>query len=241
MAEEVIRAENLTKNYRLGESVVHALNGVSLRISAGEFLSIVGPSGSGKTTLLNLLGALDFPTDGKVFLDGVDLTQVPENKLYSVRRNKIGFVFQHFYLIPTLTTIENVLVPVIPIKNNKRFEDRAKKLLSTVGLEDRTNHKPNQLSGGEQQRVAICRALINTPEVLFCDEITGELDSTTGEKIIGLLKEISRSEGVTVVFVTHDPTVSSKSDRIITLKDGKITSDKYMNAKEKRRDFSSTT
>jgi len=228
-----IRAENLTKNYRLGESIVHALNGVSLKVTTGEFLSIMGPSGSGKTTLLNLLGALDLPTSGKVFLDSIDLSQVPEKKLYEVRRNKIGFVFQHFYLIPTLTTIENVLVPVIPVMNNKRFEDRAKELLSIVGLEERSNHKPNQLSGGEQQRVAICRALINAPEVLFCDEITGELDSATGEKIIGLLKEINRSERVTVVFVTHDPIVSSKSNRIITLKDGKITSDKYVKAKGK--------
>jgi len=223
-----VRAENLTKNYRLGESIVHALNGVSLRINTGEFLSIMGPSGSGKTTLLNLLGALDLPTSGKVFLGRIDLTQVPEKKLYEVRRNKVGFVFQHFYLIPTLTTIENVLVPVIPIMNNKKFEDRAKELLYTVGLKERANHKPNQLSGGEQQRVAICRALINAPEVLFCDEITGELDSDTGEKMIGLLKEINRSQEVTVVFVTHDPIVSSKSNRIITLKDGKITSDKHV-------------
>jgi putative ABC transport system ATP-binding protein len=226
MAREVIRGENLTKNYKLGESIVHALRGVSLQINANEFLSIMGPSGSGKTTLLNLLGALDLPTSGKVFFDGVDLTQVPERKLYEVRRKKVGFVFQHFYLIPTLTTIENVFVPVIPIRNNTRFKSRAKELLSTVGLEERMNHKPNQLSGGEQQRVAICRALINNPKVLFCDEITGELDSATGEKIIGLLKEINQIEGVTVVFVTHDPTVSSKSNRIITLRDGKITSDK---------------
>jgi putative ABC transport system ATP-binding protein len=226
MAREVIRGENLTKNYKLGESIVHALRGVSLQINANEFLSIMGPSGSGKTTLLNLLGALDLPTSGKVFFDGFDLTQVPERKLYEVRRKKVGFVFQHFYLIPTLTTIENVFVPVIPIRNNTRFKSRAKELLSTVGLEERMNHKPNQLSGGEQQRVAICRALINNPKVLFCDEITGELDSATGEKIIGLLKEINQIEGVTVVFVTHDPTVSSKSNRIITLRDGKITSDK---------------
>jgi ABC-type antimicrobial peptide transport system, ATPase component len=226
MAREVIRGENLTKNYKLGESIVHALRGVSLQINANEFLSIMGPSGSGKTTLLNLLGALDLPTSGKIFFDGVDLTQVPERKLYEVRRKKVGFVFQHFYLIPTLTTIENVFVPVIPIRNNTRFKSRAKELLSTVGLEERMNHKPNQLSGGEQQRVAICRALINNPKVLFCDEITGELDSATGEKIIGLLKEINQIEGVTVVFVTHDPTVSSKSNRIITLRDGKITSDK---------------
>lgn len=228
MGRELILAENLTKSYRLGESIVHALKGVTLSIDAGEFLSIMGPSGSGKTTLLNLLGALDIPTSGKIFLDGVDLTQVSERKLYEVRRNKVGFVFQHFYLIPTLTTIENVLVPIIPVKGNKRFNSRAEELLFDVGLGERMVHKPNQLSGGEQQRVAICRALINNPEVLFCDEITGELDSATGEKIIGLLKEINENKGVTVIFVTHDPIISSKSNRIIELKDGKITSDKYL-------------
>lgn len=228
MTVEVIRGENLTKNYKLGESLVHALQDVNLRINAREFLSIMGPSGSGKTTLLNLLGALDLPTSGRVFFDGVDLTQVPERKLFEVRRKKVGFVFQHFYLIPTLTTIENVFVPVIPVRNNTRFKDRARMLLAMVGLEERMKHKPNQLSGGEQQRVAICRALINNPKVLFCDEITGELDSTTGERIISLLKEINQKEGVTVIFVTHDPTVSSKSNRIITLKDGKITSDRII-------------
>ncbi len=228
MTVEVIRGENLTKNYKLGESLVHALQDVSLKINAREFLSIMGPSGSGKTTLLNLLGALDLPTSGRVFFDGVDLTQVPERKLYEVRRKKVGFVFQHFYLIPTLTTIENVFVPVIPVRNNTRFKDRARMLLAMVGLEDRMKHKPNQLSGGEQQRVAICRALINNPKVLFCDEITGELDSATGERIISLLWEINQKEGVTVIFVTHDPTVSSKSNRIITLKDGKITSDRII-------------
>lgn len=228
MTVEVIRGENLTKNYKLGESLVHALQDVNLRINAREFLSIMGPSGSGKTTLLNLLGALDLPTSGRVFFDGVDLTQVPERKLYEVRRKKVGFVFQHFYLIPTLTTIENVFVPVIPVRNNTRFKDRARMLLAMVGLEERMKHKPNQLSGGEQQRVAICRALINNPKVLFCDEITGELDSATGERIISLLKEINQKEGVTVIFVTHDPTVSSKSNRIITLKDGKITSDRII-------------
>lgn len=228
MTVEVIRGENLTKNYKLGESLVHALQDVNLRINAREFLSIMGPSGSGKTTLLNLLGALDLPTSGRVFFDGVDLTQVPERKLFEVRRKKVGFVFQHFYLIPTLTTIENVFVPVIPVRNNTRFKDRARMLLAMVGLEERMKHKPNQLSGGEQQRVAICRALINNPKVLFCDEITGELDSATGERIISLLKEINQKEGVTVIFVTHDPTVSSKSNRIITLKDGKITSDRII-------------
>jgi putative ABC transport system ATP-binding protein len=206
--------------------VVHALDNVNLKIAAGEFISIMGPSGSGKTTLLNLIGALDLPTSGKVFLDGIDLTQVPERKLFEVRRNKVGFVFQHFYLIPTLTTIENVLVPVIPVKNNERFKVRARELLSIVELAEREHHKPNQLSGGEQQRTAICRTLINSPEVLYCDELTGELDSATADRIMDLLNEINMNEGVTVVFVTHDPSVSSKCSRIITLKDGKITSDR---------------
>ncbi len=226
MANEVIRTENLTKNYRLGESIIHALREANLRINAGEFMSIMGPSGSGKTTLLNLLGALDRPTSGKIFLDGVDLTQVPERKLYEIRRKKVGFIFQHFYLIPNLTTMENVLIPVIPIKNNARFKDKAKELFSLVGLAERMKHKPNQLSGGEQQRVAICRALINDPEVLFCDEITGELDTATGEKIVGVLKDINQKRGLTVIFVTHDPQVASKSNRIVTLTDGKIISDK---------------
>jgi putative ABC transport system ATP-binding protein len=225
MTKDLVRAQNLSKNYQLGESTVHALDDVSFTIATGEFLSIMGPSGSGKTTLLNLLGALDLPTSGRVFLDGVDLTQVPERRLYEVRRRKVGFVFQHFYLIPTLTTIENVLIPVVPVKDNKRFERRARKLLNVVGLVGREHHKPNQLSGGEQQRTAICRALINDPEILLCDEITGELDTTTADRILRLLKEINKNEGVTLVFVTHDPEVSSRCSRVITLKDGRIVSD----------------
>ncbi len=225
-ARELVRAQNLTKNYRLGETIVHALDNVSFTIVAGEFLSIMGPSGSGKTTLLNLLGALDIPTSGKVFLGDLDLTQIPERRLYEVRRKKVGFVFQHFYLIPTLTTIENVLIPVVPIKDNKRFMGRAKKLLDIVGLNGREHHKPSQLSGGEQQRTAICRALINDPEILLCDEITGELDTATADKILSLLKEINQKEGVTLIFVTHDPAVSSCCSRVITLKDGHVFSDK---------------
>lgn len=220
---DIIRAENLTKDYTMGATIVHALRNVNLTIRDGEFMSIMGPSGSGKTTLLNLLGALDRPTQGRVFLDGIDLTQVPEGRLYAIRRNKIGFIFQHFYLVPTLSALENILVPVIPVKNNQRFTQRAHELLATVGLAERTAHKPHQLSGGEQQRVAICRALINHPKVLFCDEITGEVDTVTGEKIIALLRQINAEDAVTVILVTHDPTVSSRSDRIVTLIDGTIT------------------
>lgn len=223
MEGDIIRAENLTKDYTMGATIVHALRNVNLTIRDGEFMSIMGPSGSGKTTLLNLLGALDRPTQGRVFLDGIDLTQVPEGRLYAIRRNKIGFIFQHFYLVPTLSALENILVPVIPVKNNQRFTQRAHELLATVGLAERTAHKPHQLSGGEQQRVAICRALINHPKVLFCDEITGEVDTVTGEKIIALLRQINAEDAVTVILVTHDPTVSSRSDRIVTLIDGTIT------------------
>lgn len=229
MKREMIRTEKLTKNYKMGQSIIHALRGVNLSISEGEFLSIVGPSGSGKTTLLNLIGTLDRPSSGKVFLDRVDLTQIPERKLYEVRRKKIGFIFQRFYLIPTLTALENVLTPVIPIRNNARFKDKARELFSLVGLEGRLNHKPSQLSGGEQQRAAICRALINDPEVLLCDEITGELDTVTGGKIVHLLKEINRRRRVTVLLVTHDQKIASESDRIITLTDGRVASDKTLN------------
>jgi len=224
----MIRAENLTKDYMMGGSVVHALRGVNLSVDRGEFLSIVGPSGSGKTTLLNVVGALDRPSGGKLFLDGVDLTEVPERRLYEVRRKKIGFIFQQFHLIPTLTALENVLMPVIPIKGNARFRDQAEELFSLVGLEGMMDRKPSRLSGGEQQRVAICRALINDPEVLLCDEITGELDSVTGRRVVRLLREINRRRGVTVLLVTHDEKIASESNRIVTLTDGAVSSDRTL-------------
>ncbi len=224
----MVRAENLTKDYRMGDSVVHALRGVNLSVDRGEFLSIVGPSGSGKTTLLNVVGALDRPSGGKLFLDGVDLTEVPERRLYEVRRKKIGFIFQQFHLIPTLTALENVLMPVIPIKGNARFRDQAEELFSLVGLEGMMDRKPSRLSGGEQQRVAICRALINDPEVLLCDEITGELDSVTGRRVVRLLREINRRRGVTVLLVTHDEKIASESNRIVTLTDGAVYSDRTL-------------
>jgi len=224
----MIRAENLTKDYMMGGSVVHALRGVNLSVDRGEFLSIVGPSGSGKTTLLNVVGALDRPSGGKLFLDGVDLTEVPERRLYEVRRKKVGFIFQQFHLIPTLTALENVLMPVIPIKGNARFRDQAEELFSLVGLEGMMDRKPSRLSGGEQQRVAICRALINDPEVLLCDEITGELDSVTGRRVVRLLREINRRRGVTVLLVTHDEKIASESNRIVTLTDGAVYSDRTL-------------
>ncbi|KPV65000.1 MAG: putative ABC transporter ATP-binding protein [Candidatus Bathyarchaeota archaeon BA1] len=195
-----------------------------MHINRGQFVSIMGPSGSGKTTLLNLIGALDRPTSGKVYLDGQDLTKIPERELHRIRREKIGFVFQHFYLVPTLTSLENVMLPVIPLGRTEVYESRAKKLLEEVGLGDRLDHKPSQLSGGEQQRVAICRALINSPKLLLCDEPTAELDSKTGKMIINVLKELNRNERVTVIVVTHDPKMARLARSVITLADGKIRS-----------------
>ncbi len=223
----IIETKNLSKEYKLGETFVQALRGVDIKVEKGSLLSIIGPSGSGKTTLLNLIGGLDRPTSGLVLLDGIELTKLPEKELYKIRRNKIGFIFQHFYLIPTLTALENVIVPTIPVKGFE-FEKRAIELLSYVGLNERRKHRPNQMSGGEQQRVAICRALINEPEVLLCDEITGELDTETGEQIIELLKKINRERDLTILLITHDQRIATVSNRIITLSDGRIVADKEL-------------
>jgi len=222
MEEPIVVMENLSKTYWLGGSPIHALRNVNMTINRGEFTSIMGPSGSGKTTLLNLIGALDKPTEGKVYLDGEDLTKIPERKLHWIRRKKIGFIFQHFYLVPTLTTLENILLPVAPLGKTDFYERRAQKLSKEVGIGERLSHKPGQLSGGEQQRVAICRALINNPELLLCDEVTAELDSKTGKKIVNLLKSLNRKEGITVIVVTHDPAIAKIARRVITLADGKI-------------------
>ncbi len=227
MSGDIIDIEGLTKEYRLGQTPVQALRGVDMKVVKGSFLSLVGPSGSGKTTLLNMIGGLDRPTAGRVLVDGVDLATAPERKLHTIRRSKIGFIFQHFYLIPTLTALENILVPTIPVKG-RGFEERAEELLSFVGLSERQKHKPGQLSGGEQQRVAICRALINEPELLLCDEITGELDTETGEQIVGFLRRINQEKGLTVLLVTHDQRVASESNRIITVTDGRIVADKTL-------------
>lgn len=226
MSQPIVMAEGLSKTYWLGGSPIHAIKNVNLVINRGEFTSVIGPSGSGKTTLLNLIGALDKPTGGKVYLDGDDLTKIPESRLHKIRREKIGFVFQHFYLVPTLTALENILLPVSPLGKTELYEKRAKRLLKEVGLGDRLKHKPNQLSGGEQQRVAICRALVNEPELLLCDEVTAELDSKTGEMIVNLLKSLNRKEGITMIVVTHDPDIAKIARRVITIADGEIVEDK---------------
>lgn len=219
----MIKAIDVKKFYKMGTVLVKALNGVSLTVEDGEFLSIMGPSGSGKSTLLNILGALDKPTSGSVYFDNIDLARVDESVLYQLRRKKVGFIFQSFNLIPTLSALENVIIPLVPtpIPNYKRIK-KAKNLLDRVGLAKRMLHKPSELSGGERQRVAIARALINNPTIVLADEPTGNVDSTTGEEIMQLLRELNQNMGTTLVVVTHDPEIGKSTSRIIRLKDGTI-------------------
>ena len=213
--------EKVTKIYGMGETQVAALDGVSLEVVPGEVVSVVGHSGSGKTTLLNMMGALDRPTSGRIFLEGEEISRIPEHQLYRVRREKIGFIFQSFHLIPTLNALENVLAPTIPL-GERRFEERARELLKSVGLESRMVHRPSQLSGGEMQRVAIARALIHEPKLILADEPTGNLDSKTGEEIINLLLRLNKEKGVTLVIVTHEPEIAKKADRTVSIRDGRI-------------------
>jgi putative ABC transport system ATP-binding protein len=222
MDEPVLRVRNLTKTYMQGKIPVHALNDVSFDVEKGEFLSIVGPSGSGKSTLLSMIGLLDKPTSGSVFIDEKDITKAKESEVPKLRREKIGFVFQHFNLIPTLTALENVDVAM-------RFarKKRAVELLTNMGLADRMKHKPSELSGGEQQRTAIARALSNHPAIILADEPTGEVDTKTRDMIVELLKKLSEG-GHTILVVTHDTAVAQHTGRIITMLDGKIESDKII-------------
>lgn len=223
--------KNVSKFYHLGETEVKALDGVSLKIDKGEFVVIVGRSGSGKSTLMHILGALDLPIKGDVFIDGDKISDLDEWHLALIRRNKIGFVFQEFNLIPTLTALENVLIPTQPMNLGEELEPRAVKLLKEVGLGDRMFHKPNELSGGQRQRVSIARALINDPEIIFADEPTGNLDSVTGEYIIGLMRKLNREENKTFVIVTHDQSLLDYASRQVFLSDGKIVSEKVVKKK----------
>lgn len=225
MDTPVIEAIDLRKTYMLGKVPVEAVRGVNLRISRGEFISILGPSGSGKSTLLNLIGALDKPTSGKIFIEGINLSTLDDNQLTNVRV-KIGFVFQFFNLIPRFTALENVeLSMAIAGKSKAERRKSAAQLLETVGLQDRMKHKPAELSGGQQQRVAIARALANDPRFLLMDEPTGNVDSKTAREIIALIKRLNE-EGVTIVMVTHDYNLSKIAKRTIRVMDGEIASDK---------------
>lgn len=219
----MIRIENLSKYYTMGTVTVKALKGINLTIKDGEYLAIMGPSGSGKSTLLNLLGALDKPTAGTVYFDGINLARVDESVLYQLRRKKVGFVFQSFNLIPTLSAIENILIPLVPTNVSKiEGYKRAKELLMTVGLEKRILHKPSEMSGGEQQRVAVARALINNPKIILADEPTGNVDTKTGGEIMNLLKNLNKNRGTTLIVVTHDPEIGNSTERTVQLRDGAI-------------------
>ena len=217
-------ARNLSKEYRSGDNRLTVLRDVNFAIPQGAFVAIVGPSGSGKTTLLGLLAGLDTPSTGQVILDGSDMTAMDEDQRARLRGEKVGFVFQSFQLIATLTALENVQVP-LELRGESGAGDRARELLTRVGLGDRLHHFPTQLSGGEQQRVAIARAFANAPRILFADEPTGNLDSDTGSRIVELLEALNRESRTTIILVTHDHTLAGRAQRIIRLSDGRVISD----------------
>jgi len=219
----IVEAVNLKKTYMLGKVPVEALRGVNLKVESGDFLAILGPSGSGKSTLLNLIGALDKPTEGKMLIEGVDASTLSDNQLADLRR-RIGFVFQFFNLIPRFTARENVELSM-SIADMSRAERRkqAEDVLETVGLKERMNHKPAELSGGEQQRVAIARALANNPRFLLMDEPTGNIDSKTANEILGLIKRLNGEKGVTIIMVTHDQRLATQAKRAVQMFDGVIT------------------
>jgi len=219
----IVEAVNLKKTYMLGKVPVEALRGVNLKVESGDFLAVLGPSGSGKSTLLNLIGALDKPTEGKLLIEGVDVSTLNDNQLAGLRR-RVGFVFQFFNLIPRFTARENVELSM-SIADIGRAERRkqAEDVLETVGLKERMNHKPAELSGGEQQRVAIARALANNPRFLLMDEPTGNIDSKTANEIMGLIKRINEEKGVTIIMVTHDQRLATQAKRMVQMFDGVIT------------------
>jgi putative ABC transport system ATP-binding protein len=223
--EPLIRTENLRRDFPMGHEVVHALDGVSLTVQEGAFLSVMGPSGSGKSTLLHLLGGLDRASSGQIWVRGQDITQLDENGLAAYRRQEVGFVFQSFHLIPTMTALENVAFPMLFARiPPSRRRERARFLLAAVGLDARMAHRPTELSGGEQQRVAIARALVNDPPIILADEPTGNLDSHTGAEVMTALAQLNQEQGRTLIVVSHDPAVANFAGRSVHLLDGRVAS-----------------
>jgi len=219
----MIELHDVWRLYRMGGETINALAGIDLKVSEGEFVTIVGPSGSGKSTLLNIIGGLDTPTIGRIEVDGQDLSKASDRELSLYRNKKVGFIFQTFNLQPTHTALENVSLPLVfakvPLWRRKRI---AREVMKTVGLSDRLRHKPNQLSGGERQRVAIARALVNDPKILLADEPTGNLDSKTGEQIMELLTRLNKERGITLLLVTHDLKTADYADRMLRMRDGQV-------------------
>ncbi|MCA9417565.1 MAG: ABC transporter ATP-binding protein [Candidatus Omnitrophica bacterium] len=219
----MVETHRVTKAYQLGGETVHALRDIDFMVRSGEYVSIMGPSGSGKSTLFNMIGGLDHPTSGEVFLDEIDIAQLDSNELAWLRCRKIGYIFQTFNLIPVMTALDNVTLPMIFAGvDSDESMDRGVDLLDRVGLKDRLHHRPNELSGGQQQRVAIARALANRPAILLADEPTGNLDLKTGREIIDLLQTLNRENGVTIITATHDLKMIEASDRVVHLSDGRI-------------------
>jgi putative ABC transport system ATP-binding protein len=230
-AGNIVRVTNVTKTFKLGKIDVQALKGIDLQITKGDYISIMGPSGSGKSTLFNMIGGLDKPSSGKVFIDEVDIAQLDAYELAWLRCRKIGYIFQTFNIIQVMTALENVTLPMVFAGlNNDTAVEKGMQLLDLVGLGDRFSHKPYELSGGQQQRVAVARALANDPAIILADEPTGNLDLTTGEEIIALLKSLSQERGVTVISATHDFKMLNVSDRVIWIRDGRV--DKIENREE---------
>ena len=223
----IIETVDLVKEYPQGETALRVLKGINMKVEEGDFMAIMGPSGSGKSTLLNMIGALDKPTSGTVLIRGVDISTLSDNQLADLRSKEIGFIFQFFNLISRMKALGNVALPmaIAGVPRSERRE-RAAKLLEMVGLGERMHHRPTELSGGEQQRVAIARALVNDPAVVLCDEVTGNLDSGTGDDIMQLLRTLNNEEGKTFVLITHDPVVAQSTDRLVTLHDGEIIGEK---------------
>jgi putative ABC transport system ATP-binding protein len=228
---EVAKLTDITRVYTIGEVETQALRGVDITIGEGEFTTLVGPSGSGKTTLLQLIGCLDMPTSGKVFINGQEATSMNRNQRADLRKGTIGFIFQFYALVPTLTAYENVELPLL-LMGEKNHKGRVMELLEAVDLSDRAGHRPDQLSGGQQQRVAVARALASNPKLILADEPTANLDTENGTQVMEIMAKLNKETGVTFVFATHDPRVIKYASRVVSLQDGLITKDEQVNGKK---------